>query len=398
MSSISPLSRHRRSPQDAGTPSTARHALPGWLPTSLHALLERADIRINGGRPWDPQVHDRRFWRRVALHRSLGLGEAYMDGWWDCEALDQFICRLLVHGGGTESQSRWRDAGQWLWQALVNRQSLRRAPTVAHRHYDLGNDLFQRMLDPTMSYSCGYWRRAHTLDEAQTHKLDLICRKLQLTPGMTLLDIGCGWGGLLHHAATHYGVQGLGVTLSGEQADIARERCRGLPVEIRVQDYRTLQGHFDRIVSVGMFEHVGRRNYATYFRTCERLLEPDGLTLLHTIGSNSSSHGHDPWIDRYIFPNGELPSVAQIATASQAHFVTEDVHGFGPDYARTLRAWDTNFRHHWPEIAPRYDERFYRMWRYYLNSCAGAFDARDIQLWQWVFSPFHRRAAYQSVR
>ena len=397
MSSISPFSPHRRR-QRAVRAQPPEHALPGWLPQSLQTLLERADIRINGARPWDPQVHDTRFWRRVALQRSLGLGEAYMDGWWDCVALDQFIARLLVHGGGGERQPRWRHLGQWLWQALVNRQSLRRAPTVARQHYDLGNDLFRHMLDPTMSYSCGYWREARTLTEAQTHKLDLICRKLQLSPGMTLLDIGCGWGGLLHHAATHYGVQGLGVTLSTEQAQLARERCRDLPVEIRLQDYRTLQGRFDRIVSVGMFEHVGRRNYETYFRTCERLLVPGGLTLLHSIGTNSSSRGHDPWIDRYIFPNGELPSVAQIAAASQMHFVVEDVHGFGPDYARTLRAWDANFQRHWPEIAPRYDERFYRMWRYYLNSCAGAFDARDIQLWQWVFSPFHRQSPYHSVR
>src|SRR5690606_23105516 len=222
--------------------------------------------------PWDPQVHDGRFRRRVALHRSLGLGRAYTEGGWDCQAIDQFPCRLLVHRGSAERQPRWRQLGQSLRQALSDRQTMRPAPTVAYPHYDLGNDLFRHMLDPTMSYSCGYWRHAHTLDEAQTHKLDLICRKLHLTPGMTLLDIGCGWGGLLHHAATHYGVQGLGVTLSKEQAEIACARCRDLPVEIRLEDYRTLQGQFDRVVSVGMFEHVGRRNYATYFRTCARLL------------------------------------------------------------------------------------------------------------------------------
>lgn len=397
MSSISPLTEHRRSRSPAAT-QPAPAPVPRWLPHSLQRLLERADIRINGSRPWDPQVHDRRFWRRVAMYRSLGLGESYMDGWWDCQALDEFIRRLLVHGGTQESHSRWQHITQWLWQALINRQSLRRAPKVAHQHYDLGNDLFTRMLDPTMSYSCGYWRHADSLAAAQTAKLDLICRKLQLEPGMTLLDIGCGWGGLLHHAATHYGIKGLGVTLSSEQAGFARERCQGLPVEISLTDYRTLTGQFDRIVSVGMFEHVGRRNYRTYFDAVHRLLAADGLTLLHTIGTNHSSSGHDAWIDRYIFPNGELPSAGQIAAASEAAFITEDMHNFGTDYARTLRAWDTNFRHRWPEIAAAYDERFYRMWRYYLLCCAAVFRARWVHLWQIVYSKDGLKGGYRSIR
>ena len=349
-------------------------------------VLEAADVRINGSRPWDMQIHHPRTLTRIALQRSIGLGESYMDGWWDCDALDELFRRLLRHGANRVSHAWFQSALQWVGQCLFNRQSLSRARQVALQHYDLGNDLFEVMLDPTMSYSCGYWRQASNLTDAQTAKLDLICRKLELQPGMTLLDIGCGWGGLLEHACRHYGVSGVGVTLSKEQAALARQRCAALKTDIRIQDYRELDGQFDRVASVGMFEHVGRKNYPVFMETCARLLKPDGLMLLHTIGNNLTSSHHDPWIDKYIFPNGELPSSAQISRAAEDWFVAEDMHNFGADYARTLRAWDRNFVSGWPQLAERYGERFYRMWRYYLNACAGAFQARDIQLWQWVFS------------
>lgn len=365
--------------------STAPHVHRG-LTGRVRDVLEAADVRINGSRPWDMQIHHPRTLTRIALQRSLGLGESYMDGWWDCDALDEFFHRLLTRGANRVSHSPWQSSLQWLGHWLFNRQNLHRSTKVARQHYDLGNDLFEAMLDPTMSYSCGYWRDADTLAQAQEAKLELICRKLNLKPGMTLLDIGCGWGGLLDYACRHYKVTGVGVTLSREQANLARERCASLPVDIRLQDYRELEGRFDRVVSVGMFEHVGRRNYATFMETCARLLHRRGLMLLHTIGTNTSSSRHDPWIDKYIFPNGELPSCAQIARNAEGWFICEDLHNFGPDYARTLRAWDRNFVAHWSQLSDRYDQRFYRMWRYYLNACAGAFQARDIQLWQWVFS------------
>ncbi|EKF76000.1 cyclopropane fatty acyl phospholipid synthase [Alcanivorax hongdengensis A-11-3] len=375
------------------------HQQTRGLPARVQQMLANADIRINGSRPWDMQIHHPRTLSRIALQRSLGLGESYMDGWWDCKALDQFFYRLLRHGGDSVSQARWQVVLQWLGQAIFNRQSLSRATKVAEQHYDLDNHLFETMLDSSMSYSCGYWRNADTLEQAQYNKLDLICRKLQLEPGMTLLDIGCGWGGLLHHASQHYGIRGVGVTLSEEQASLARQRCRDLPVDIELQDYRKVQGTFDRVVSVGMFEHVGRKNYATFMKHNARLLKRGGLMLLHTIGNNFNSHRHDPWIDKYIFPNGELPSIRQISRAAEPWFVPEDVHNFGPDYATTLRAWDDNFCRHWPQLQERYDQRFYRMWRYYLNCCAGAFQARDIQLWQWVFSkPGEQRQRYTAAR
>lgn len=370
---------------------------------SIDAMIDRvlagADIQINGRRPWDMQIHHPDTLSRIAAQRSLGLGESYMDGWWDCAALDEFAFRMLRAGGDNLGKDRWMLALQVLTHTLRNRQSLRRSRQVAEQHYDLGNDLFELMLDDTMAYSCGYWKEAETLHEAQLAKLDLICRKLELEPGMTLLDIGCGWGSLLEYATRHYGVRAEGVTVSSEQAQLARERCEGLPVEVLLKDYRAVSGRYDRVVSVGMFEHVGRRNYRTFMDTALGLLKDRGLMLLHTIGTNESSASHDPWIDKYIFPNGELPSVKQIARASEPGFVVEDLHNFGPDYARTLKAWDANFQAGWPQLQHRYDERFYRMWRYYLNVCAGAFRARNIQLWQWVFSkPGHRSRPYRAPR
>jgi cyclopropane fatty-acyl-phospholipid synthase-like methyltransferase len=254
---------------------------------------------------------------------------------------------------------------------VQNRQSRRRAFQIGKRHYDIGNDVFRAMLDPSMSYSCGYWKDADTLEAAQRAKLDMVCRKLELAAGERLLDIGCGCGGLAEHAARHYGVEVLGTTVSREQQDLAEDRCRGLPVTIRLQDYRELDGSFDKIASMGMFEHVGPKNYRTYFRIVARLLADDGLMLLHTIGDRISHTGNDPWIDRYIFPNGVVPSARQITTAFEPWLVLEDWHNFGPDYPRTLMAWWDNFSAAWPGLdRHRYDQRFYRMWQYYLHACA----------------------------
>ena len=261
-----------------------------------------------------------------------------------------------------------------------------RSGQVAEAHYDLGNDLYETMLDSRMVYTCAYWRDASTLEQAQVHKLRLCCEKLGLAPGMHVLDVGCGWGGFAEYAAMHYGVRVTGVTISKEQAKLARERCVNLPVDIRVCDYREITGTYDRIVSLGMFEHVGHKNYRTFMEIMAARLAPQGSLLLQTIGKNDSTLGVDPWIDRYIFPNGEIPSLRQITDAVEGLFVIEDVHNFGPDYARTLRAWYTNFRTGWHRLRGRYPEKFFRLWRYYLLSCAGAFSARNLQLWQIVMN------------
>jgi len=349
-------------------------------------LLSRAGIQVNGPSASDIQVKNPDFFKRVLQEGSLGLGESYMDGWWECDRLDVFFTKVLRAGLEKQLPRHLKDTLRIAGARLFNLQSKKRAWIVGKEHYDLGNDLFTRMLDPQMQYSCAYWKEAERLEDAQIAKLRLICEKLQLKPGMRVLDIGCGWGGLAQFMAQNYAVSVVGVTISAEQQKLAQQRCMGLDVDIRLQDYRDLNDQFDRIVSVGMFEHVGPKNYDTYFTVVDRNLKPDGLFLLHTIGSRRTDHNVDPWIDRYIFPNGCLPSVRQIANASESHFVMEDWHNFGADYDKTLMAWHERFLASWPDIADNYSERFKRMFSYYLNACAGTFRARDIQLWQVVFS------------
>jgi cyclopropane-fatty-acyl-phospholipid synthase len=370
---------------------------------SLESLARRtlaeAQVEIDGDRPWDIQVHDQRWYSRVLTGGSLALGESYMDGWWDCQALDQFFHRLLR--ARLDEKVRPSPGPAWAWRVArrANPPSRRRADQVAKAHYNLGNDLFAAMLDQDLNYSCAWWEDGCAdLDQAQASKLRLICHKLMLKPGMRLLDIGCGWGGLARFAAQEYGARVLGVTVSQPQAELASQRCQGLPVEIRLQDYRAVEGRFDRVVSVGMFEHVGYKNYRTFMRTVVNCLEEDGLLLLHTIGRNDSSVQADPWISTYIFPNGMLPSVRQIAQACEGLLVLEDWHSFGSHYDRTLMAWHHNFQRAWPRLKDRYDERFRRMWSYYLLSCAGAFRARSIQLWQVVLTPRGLEGGYRRWR
>ena len=357
---------------------------------NLYARVERllsfADVEINGSRAWDIQVHNENLYARLLAGASLALGESYMDGWWDCERLDEFFCRVLRAQLDTRVNPRswYLDA---LKARLFNLQKPSRAFRIGQHHYDIGNNLYACMLDERMIYSCGYWEAAGSLDEAQEAKLDLVCRKLDLQPGMRVLDIGCGWGGTARFAAERYRVQVVGVTVSAEQARFGKELCRGLPVDIRMQDYRDINETFDRILSIGMFEHVGRKNYRTFMQKARDCLEDDGLFLLHTIGGNRSVAGTDPWIERYIFPNSMLPSAKQISSAIEGLFVLEDWHSFGSDYDRTLMQWFRNFHDNWDTLEEHYDERFYRMWKYYLLSSAGSFRARSNQLWQLVLSP-----------
>ncbi|MEL5590368.1 cyclopropane fatty acyl phospholipid synthase [Serratia ureilytica] len=353
----------------------------------VEEMLAEAGVAINGPRAWDIRVHNPALFKRILQEGSLGFGESYMDGWWECERLDMLFTRILQAGVDERLPKSLSDIARIAYARLFNRQSRKRAWQVGKEHYDIGNDLFRAMLDPYMQYSCGYWKEAQTLEQAQQAKLRMICEKLQLKPGMTLLDIGCGWGGLAQFAAQNYGVSVHGLTISAEQQKLAQERCAGLDVEILLQDYRDLDRQFDRIVSVGMFEHVGPKNYETYFSVAARNLKPDGLFLLHTIGSNQTDLNVDAWIDKYIFPNGCLPSVRHIAEASEGRFVMEDWHNFGADYDRTLMAWLENFKRAWPDLMGGYSERFERMFTYYLNACAGAFRSRNIQLWQVLFSP-----------
>ncbi|MGJ3243495.1 MAG: cyclopropane fatty acyl phospholipid synthase [Opitutales bacterium] len=363
----------------------------------LREILEGADIRLNGDRPWDIQVHDERFAARILALGSLGLGESYMDGWWDCAALDAMVMRLLRTDLGAEFRPV-RDLWNILSAKLVNWQKGRRAYRIGEEHYDLGEDLFEAMLGRYRIYSCGYWRKADNVDDAQAAKVDLIARKLGIRAGMTVLDLGCGWGETAHYLARHYGAQVTGLTVSRNQAEYARTYCKDLPVEIHLRDYRDINGIFDRVISVGMFEHVGRKNYATFMDVCRRCLKDDGLCLLHTIGTQMPSPRPDPWISKYIFPNSILPGALDIVRTATRRFVIEDWHNFGADYDRTLMAWHRSFEKAWPRLKKHYSERFYRMWRYYLLACAGSFRARHIHLWQITLSPHGVPGGHRSVR
>lgn len=368
-------------------------------------ILSKAGITINGSAPYDMQVHNENLYTRIFSGGSLALGESYMDGWWDCRDLSEFFSRLCtISPHDTETITLVGVAWQSFISRIVNFQSSARAFQVGKQHYDIGNDLYMRMLDKRMIYSCGYWKNAKNLDEAQEHKLDLICRKIGLTEGDTLLDIGCGWGGLAKYAAEKYGARVTGITVSKEQATFATEHTQGLPVTIRLQDWRELGDEtFTHVVSVGMFEHVGPKNYIAFMRKVQEVLSDEGLFLLHTIGANRDGSFNDPWIDTYIFPNGVLPSVREVVTAfsviqqGRPTFILEDWHNFGTDYDKTLMAWYHNIEKVWSHI-PQYDERFQRMWRYYLLMCAGLFRSRATQLWQIVLSKKGRTGGYASIR
>ncbi|WP_296892547.1 cyclopropane fatty acyl phospholipid synthase [Thiobacillus sp.] len=379
----------------AGNAST-----PPPPPVIIRELAGDAGVTINGDAPWDIRILDERAYQLVLTKGSLGFGEAYMDGMWECERLDQLFHRLLSARieEKIDNWSQLRLLGEILRHSLFNLQSSRRAFQVGEQHYDIGNDVFEAMLDPTMSYSCAYWHNAAGLRDAQLKKLDMICRKLELKPGERMLEIGCGWGGLARYAAEHYGVEVVGITISKEQQKLARARCEGLPVSIELMDYRDLTEQYDKIVSVGMFEHVGPKNYAIYFDTAHRALKDDGLFLLHTIGNSVTSPKTDAWIDKYIFPNGKLPSAKEIASTLEGRFLIEDWHNFGQDYDHTLMAWWENFDIAWPFLEAKYGKRFYRMWKYYLMSCAGFFRSRQGQLWQLVLSKPDRGGVYRSVR
>lgn len=352
----------------------------------LTRMLSNAGVTVNGKETWDIQVHNEDFYQKTLSEGSLGLGESYMAQWWDSPQPDEFITRLLRSNIEHQLKPGFRLKMDILLSRIFNRQQPGAAFRNGSRHYDIGNDLFSMMLDKRMAYTCGFWNNAQTLNEAQENKLDLSCRKLRLRPGMHVLDVGCGWGSFAKFAAERYGVKVTGITISKEQAVLGREICKGLPVDIRVMDYRSLREKFDAVVSIGMFEHVGYKNYRTYMKTVHQSLKDDGLFLLHCIGANRSHTLTDPWINKYIFPNSLIPSIRQIGEAIEGLFVMEHWENFSVDYDKTLMAWYENVSANWERLKEKYDATFFRMWKYYLLSCAGAFRSRSNQLWQVVLS------------
>jgi cyclopropane-fatty-acyl-phospholipid synthase len=356
----------------------------------VRELFGLADVAVDGPRPGDIRVHDRRFYGRLLRDASIGLGESYMDGWWDTDSLDVLVEKLLRARLQERVTGSARLRLLTAKAAVLNLQSKSRSRRSVEAHYDIGNDLYTRMLDPRMVYTCAYWKDATTLAEAQEAKLDLVCRKLGLRPGMRVLDLGCGWGGFAAYAAERYGCSVVGLTLSKDQYTLGREMWKDLDVDLRLADYRDVTGTFDRVASIGMMEHVGPKNLRTAMEVVHRSLADDGIALIHTISGRRSRRHGTPFVEKYIFPNAVSPSLAQLGTAVEGLFVLEDLHNIGPDYERTLLAWWHNFDRAYPDLSHRYDERFYRMWRFYLLAAAGAARARDAQLFQLVLTKYGR--------
>jgi len=368
--------------------------------STVKELLKHADIKVGGTRPQDITIRDERTYARVLRQRELGLGESYMDGWWDCKRIDQMVAQALSADLRSKIKLRPGIVLAGLSSIIFNQQTIRRAGKNAAHHYNIGNDLYERMLGERMVYSCAYWRDAKTLDEAQEQKLDLICRKLHLKRGMTVLDIGCGWGGFAEYAASKYGAIVTGISPAIDQVRMARVRTKHLGARVKIlqRDYRQMTGKFDRVISVGMLEHVGPRNYPKFFEICRQLLKDDGIMLHHTIGGNSPGRNTNAWMNKYIFPGGVIPSLSQITAVVERQLIIEDVQNIGPDYDKTLMAWHRNFVRHYGEIKDNYDERFYRMWTFYLQICAGAFRSRQLQLWQIVMRKIEPAETYVAAR
>lgn len=367
-------------------------------------LLNDAGITLNGDNDYDIRVHDERLFKRLKYQASLGAGEGYMEGWWDCDNLDEMFHRLCKIDHDPDIHRKTTVFLKSMMNVFVNFQTHVRSLTVAENHYNLGNDLYQKMLGETMAYTCAYWKGADTLDQAQVNKFDLICRKINLQPGERVLELGCGWGSFAKYAAENYGCEVVGANISVEQVKFAQEFNKDLPVKICLCDYRddatyNPQGvKFDKVVSIGLCEHVGFKNYKHFMDVARRNMKDDGLFLLHTIGKGYTSYFTDPWISKYIFPNSILPSMKMLSGAMEHTFILEDFHNFGADYDKTLVAWHKNFVANWDAIKGNYDEKFFRLWSYYLLSCAGAFRARSLQLWQLVLSPNGVLGGYESQR
>ncbi len=355
-------------------------------------ILNKAGIKINGKNPWDIKVNNSRIYQRVFSQGTLGLGESYMDGDWDCKKLDEFFYKVTKAELSKNIKINPERVFRYLAAAIFNPQSKLKSRKVAEEHYNLGNDLYEVMLDKNMQYTCGYWKNAKTLDQAQEAKLKLVAEKLKLKPGMTVLELGGGFGGLARYLAKNYKVKVEVYNISKEQIEYGKKICKGLNVVFHEKDYREATGQFDRVASIGMMEHVGPTNYRTFMKVIHRCLKDNGIAIVHTIGKNVGTNitTGDPWIMTYIFPGGHLPSVSQITGASEGLFVVEDVHNFGPDYDKTLMAWYNNTNKGWNKLKDKYSPmqqgHFKRMWDYYLLCCAGAFRSRTIQLWQTVLT------------
>ena len=354
----------------------------------MRRVLEDANIEIGGNRDWDIHIKNKSNFNKIFLQGEIGFGESYVKGYFECKKLDELIYKLLCKLPYKENLSSMSSIYSFILKIFINPQNMRRATKVAKKHYDIQPSFFKEILDKRMIYSCGYWHNTTNLDEAQEKKLDLIAQKLEFYPGMKVLDIGCGWGGSAAYFSEKYKVQVVGITISEKQYKYAVKNNSNELVSFILCDYRTHCNQYDAIYSIGMFEHVGEKNYSTFFQCIKKNLKPKASFLLHTIGGTSTKRIKNTWISRYIFPNGELPSQQQITQSVEKKFIIDDWHNFGCYYDTTLMAWHKNFIKLYPNIkCEYYDEKFFRTWCFYLLSCAAAFRARSLHVWQILLTP-----------
>ncbi|MCM2304160.1 MAG: cyclopropane fatty acyl phospholipid synthase [Elusimicrobia bacterium] len=354
--------------------------------SDMRALLSRAGIAVGGGRPWDIRVADPEFYRRALTGGGPALGESYADGWWEADRLDEVFHRLFRAGLHERlAPGPWPGLRALAGRFRDFRASLRSHGSAGARSGP-GGDVFQAMLGARMSFTCAYWKGARNLDEAVEGGMELVCRKLELKRGMSVLDLGCGWGAFARYAAERHGVSVTGVDIDAERVKLGRELCKGLPVALRVQDHKEVRGRFDRVVSIGLMENVALGDYRASMAAAAQCLKADGIALIHAVGRNDGALRVDPWLDRSLFPDGAAPTLARLAGAMEGHFVAEDVHNLGPHYDPTLLAWHDNLARRWPELRGRYGDRAYRTLKVSLLCAAGGFRARRSQLFQIVMT------------
>lgn len=375
----------------------------------IHVITEddnEGDIDMRDG---DIICNDKTMFLDIINTGNLGAGESYMYGKWCCynDRLDILVYKIQnknIQNQVTKPKS-WPI---WLWGIstyLFNYQTRSKAYDVENIHYNIGNELYQNMLGPSMAYTCAYYKNGNTdLDQAQYDKFQLICDKILLDDNDNVLDIGCGFGTLAKYMVEHKKCQVTGINISREQLRFAyniQDTIKDNDIKSRLlyvdRDYRDIKGRYNKIVSIGLCEHVGYKNYRSFFEKVYQCLEDDGIFLLHTIGSNESVTCTDAWSDKYIFPGGMLPSIKQIGEAMEGLFILEDLQNFGPDYDKTLQAWYKNYKDAICNNRIVKDDIFNRMWEYYLLSSAGSFRARKMQLWQFVFTK-NRKEKYTGIR
>lgn len=373
--------------------------LKDFAKKKLDEFLKWTWVEFNWPNPRDPEVHDESMYMDVLLKWNLWLWESYMAGKRDCKQLDEMINKIISHDVDKKAGNNLSEFLLNIQSSIINMQSKLRSRVVWKQHYDAWNDLYKLMLDKRLVYTCAYRKNANNIDDAQEAKLKLICDKLYLKPWMHILDIWCGRWSFAKYAAENYWVKVTWITISQEQQKLAQEMCKWLNVEIKLEDYRDTNDKYDAIVSIGMFEHVGVKNYRKYFEVAQKCLKENWLFLLHTIWWLISTNRTDARTDKYIFPGGMLPSGKQIETALESLFVVEDLQNFGAYYDKTLMARYHNIHKSRPELDQnKYDKTFRRMREYYLQACAGGFRARKLQLRQYVLSKSWVEWWYNSIR